>query len=354
MQKRINLHPVRRNLSYYWSLFPALLAIAGNLLGGWFTAGNFLFSFGILAILDTFLGTNTSNTKGHSTDKLPKVLLYLQLPVQTAVLISLLILSSHSDFGQPWIYLAILSSGASGGAGGIVSAHELIHKASPKSRMAGKYLLALCGNFYFYIHHLRIHHRWVATSRDAATARRNENVYAFFVRTVIGQCTEAWQSEKSLLQKKNKPAIHWSNQILQSILLLIFFEIAFLYLFGIAGMLVYLAFCIVSNFLLEYVNYIEHYGLQRADTDNIGAWHSWNCDRKISRFFLIDLSRHTDHHLHAAKHYHLLDSIAEAPQLPGGYVSLIYFALIPPLWRRHVHPHLDALPAETFIKPSGF
>jgi alkane 1-monooxygenase len=35
----------------------------------------------------------------------------------------------------------------------------------------------------------------------------------------------------------------------------------------------------------------------------------------------------------------------EAPQLPGGYAAMFVLAFCPPLWRRVVHPRLDALAA---------
>ena len=87
-----------------------------------------------------------------------------------------------------------------------------------------------------------------------------------------------------------------------------------------------------ANLLLEYTNYIEHYGLSRNDNERVNEMHSWQSDKVISRFFLIDLSRHSDHHFHAAKPFNKLVSYPESPVLPGGYSSMLLPALIPPLW----------------------
>jgi alkane 1-monooxygenase len=68
--------------------------------------------------------------------------------------------------------------------------------------------------------------------------------------------------------------------------------------------------------------------------------HSWNSDSRVSRYLLVDLSRHADHHFYASKPYHTLQTYDNAPELPGGYAALLVPALIPPLWKALVHPQL--------------
>ncbi|GIV24363.1 MAG: hypothetical protein KatS3mg026_0055 [Bacteroidia bacterium] len=102
---------------------------------------------------------------------------------------------------------------------------------------------------------------------------------------------------------------------------------------------------LVANFLLEYVNYIEHYGLVRRPEEPIRPWHSWESNKYFSRFFLVDLSRHSDHHLHGAKPYHTLNALERAPRLPTGYAGMIYLALVPPLWRKVMDRRLPQVPA---------
>ena len=46
---------------------------------------------------------------------------------------------------------------------------------------------------------------------------------------------------------------------------------------------------------------------------------SWDSDARFSRYALIGLSRHADHHARAAQPFHLLRIAAESPRLPGGY-----------------------------------
>ncbi|MGL4597555.1 MAG: alkane 1-monooxygenase, partial [Bacteroidia bacterium] len=65
-------------------------------------------------------------------------------------------------------------------------------------------------------------------------------------------------------------------------------------------------------------------------------------DSPSSRFSLIELSRHSDHHIKASKPYHTLVSHEESPVLPSGYFGMFFIALIPPLWYRMVHPRIPA------------
>ena len=91
--------------------------------------------------------------------------------------------------------------------------------------------------------------------------------------------------------------------------------------------------------LLEIVNYLEHYGLLRQRTasgryEKVEPVHSWNSDRLSTNVFLYQLQRHSDHHSYPNRRYQVLRSFDEAPQLPGGYATMIVVALFPPLWRR--------------------
>ena len=57
---------------------------------------------------------------------------------------------------------------------------------------------------------------------------------------------------------------------------------------------------VVAFIPLEAVNYIEHYGLQRAAAhgkrEPFGMMHAWNADHVVSNSMLANLQRHLDHH----------------------------------------------------------
>jgi alkane 1-monooxygenase len=195
---------------------------------------------------------------------------------------------------------------------------------------------------HFFVEHIRNHHRNVGTSRDPATARFGENVYGFFFRTVPQQYFSAVKIEAQRLKRNNYSGYGIRNFVVRASLAEVIICAALFYFFGRNVLIAYLVQSVIAVFLLEYVNYIEHYGLVRVEGKKVNATHSWQSDLPISRFALIELSRHPDHHLTASKPYHTLESHEESPVLPLGYFGSFYTALIPPLWFRVVNPVLKA------------
>ena len=89
--------------------------------------------------------------------------------------------------------------------------------------------------------------------------------------------------------------------------------------------------------LLETVNYIEHYGLQRKINSNgkyerVQPYHSWNSNHPIGRIMLFELSRHSDHHYNSYRKYQVLKNHNNSPEMPTGYPGMMILSLIPPLW----------------------
>jgi alkane 1-monooxygenase len=330
-----------RNFLYIFSFIPALTVVYGNLQGGIYTLSNFFISLVVFAFIEWLTPPLKSNNAGEYGDFFPQLILYLHLPLQTASLISL-IYGVHSGIIQGWwIVSAAISTGLSSGSSAIVVAHEFIHRKDKFQQWCGKYLLFTAGNMYFFIDHLRVHHKWVATLRDHASAKRGETLYVFFVRSVVGQFVGALKIEIDRLNKQNQfvysPLNYVVRQvILQASLLLL------LYVFGGLSLLgAYFLQCVFSSFLLEYVNYIQHYGLNRSENTRVTEHHSWDCNQFISRFVLVDLARHADHHYHASKPYHTLVHYENSPKLPSGYSGLFFIAALPPVWFRLIHPILD-------------
>jgi alkane 1-monooxygenase len=127
-------------------------------------------------------------------------------------------------------------------------------------------------------------------------------------------------------------------------------EIALIYtIFTFYGMVSTFFFMLASSIgfiLLECVNYIEHYGLQRqlnpsGRYEKVQVFHSWNSNHIIGRAILFNLSRHSDHHYMVNKKYQQLRSTKEAPQMPTGYPGMILLSLIPPLWFKIMNKKID-------------
>ncbi|MEY3343425.1 MAG: Alkane 1-monooxygenase [Bacteroidota bacterium] len=330
---------MKRNYKYSLSLLPGAMVIAGNLLGGWWVALNVVFVFAVIAVLEVFASEDKDNTN-HREDWFPDALLMLHVLVQTTSIVTMLWSLNRFDYSPGQLLLMGISVGTNSGSSAIVIAHELIHRNSRFLRSLGGYLLLTAGNIYFFVDHLKVHHKHVGTDLDPATARRGESVYAFFVRSVSGQIKSAWSVESVQLKKSGKSGFHPSNYVLSSFVILLILVASLWFFLGPLFAAMFMLQTFFANFLLEYTNYIEHYGLSRKPNERVTEKHSWQTDKVISRYFLIDLSRHADHHYHASKPYHTLHSYESSPVLPLGYVSMIFCALIPPLFYQIMEPRI--------------
>jgi alkane 1-monooxygenase len=331
-----------RNYKYLWSLLPGIITIFGNLNGGWWALSNFIFSLGFLAFIEMFFPDDRDNEFGDDS-MIPDLVLALHVVVQTMAL-GTLIFATASGILTGWaVVAAALSTGVHSGSSAIVVSHELIHRKSKVWQFFGKYLLFTSGNCYFFIEHLRVHHKWVATAHDPASAKRGESLYAFFLRSYAGQFSGAWRLERERLEKEGRSIFSLSNYVLANLILQFLFLSCCFYLGGYLLLSAVLLQYLLANFLLEYTNYIEHYGLTRADDERATELHSWQTDKVVSRFILIDLSRHADHHYYASKPYHTLKSYPNSPLLPFGYATSIYLALLPPVWFTVMDSRLDRL-----------
>ncbi len=232
------------------------------------------------------------------------------------------------------------------GVFGINVGHELGHRSKKYERVFAKMLLMTSLYMHFFIEHNRGHHKHVATHADPASARYKENIYHFFIRSIVFSYLSAWKIETNRLKKKGLPVISYQNEmivfhIIQLTLLLVIF-----FAFGLITTLYFIAAASIGILLLEAVNYIEHYGLTRLKTktdqfERVKPHHSWNSDHVVGRVLLFELSRHSDHHYLASKKYQTLTHHEDSPQMPTGYPGMIITALIPPLWFYIMHPLID-------------
>ncbi|MES2560718.1 MAG: alkane 1-monooxygenase [Bacteroidota bacterium] len=332
-----------RNWLYSLSLTPGLVVVYGNLHGGVWSAANVLYSLVILGLVEVVTKNFSSQEHTGSNDTIPNLILWLHVPLQIACILSFMYGVKNEIIADYHIWYAAMSMSVYTGSGAIVVAHEFIHRKGILSQWAGKFLLFTAGNFYFFIEHLRVHHKWVGTGKDSATAKRGQSVYGFFVTSGWGQIKSAWKLETERCRREGKAARGVANYMVRQLLYHVLFDAILLVILGPLALAAWFVHCLLANFLLEYVNYIEHYGLVRSENERVNELHSWQTDKFVSRFILVDLSRHADHHYYAAKPFHTLTSYEKSPVLPGGYASLIIPALFPPVWRKITHPILDRI-----------
>ena len=237
--------------------------------------------------------------------------------------------------------------GMSGGSIGITTAHELIHRQNKYMRGIGVLLLIVCCYGHFRIEHIYGHHRNVATKEDPATARRGENFYFYFIRCVINSVISSWKIEKNILDKRNIKIFSIRNRMLHYFVLeFLFLLVAYIFA-GINGLVFVVFHSLVSIILLELVNYIQHYGLERKKQngryERFTDLHSWNSRHISANWSTFNLGLHAEHHQTASKHYPLLSQEEKAIEMPANYSIMLIMALIPPIWFFVMHKKIDNL-----------
>lgn len=323
-----------------------LVEYTGLALFWWFGP---IFVFIGIPILDHLLGEETENPPEAVVPHLEQDN-YYRVAVWIAVIFQywafLVAVQVAATAALPWysyLGLAITTGTAMGIA--INTAHELGHKTNRFERGLAKLALAPVFYGHFFVEHNRGHHVRVSTPEDPASSRFGESFYRFLPRVVFGSLRSAWELEATRLHKEGKPVWHWQNHNLQAWGLSVLLWGALLSYWG-WGILPFLLIQSVFGFqLLEVVNYVEHYGLLRQKREN-GRYepcrpeHSWNSNRRVTNIFLYQLQRHSDHHAYPTRSYQSLRHFDEAPQLPGGYASMIVLAWLPPLWFRVMNPRV--------------
>jgi alkane 1-monooxygenase len=331
-----------RALRYTPSYTVPASVVAGILLGGPWTWLTPAYVFLLLPIVELLAGRNPMNLDPGSErkakeERLYSWILWSYIPIQLALTFYAIGAVVSGNFSLAESAGIILSLGISNGGVGITVAHELIHRSARFEQILGRILLMSTWYMHFAIEHVRGHHVHVATPDDPATAPMGTSFYRYWVRTIPEQWFSAWQLEAKRLKKRKLPVKSLNNEMIRFVIIQILLTLTMALVFGFAGMLAFLLSCVVAFSLLEAVNYLEHYGLERAvdesgKPEKVNPGHSWNSDHEVSRMFLFELSRHSDHHATASRKYQVLRSFEESPQLPTGYPGMILLALIPPVW----------------------
>ena len=348
-----------KKIGFFSAFILPTLVVLGCYLGGAWNYMTLFFSLVIISIVDKAVGVDTSNlTKTESSlvsnELHYRFVTYIWTFVQMSFLVwgTFVISKNLVSSTFEWIGFCIGFALVTGGIG-ITVAHELGHKKSALERFYSKALLMTVCYMHFYIEHNRGHHVAVATPEDPATARKGENFYSFWFRSVFVGYAHAWRLESETLKRNGKSFIGFHNEMISFAVLPVIFcsllTLTFSYPLGKINWAIPIFFFFQSYLaisLLELVNYLEHYGIVRKQLapgkyERVNPLHSWNSSHLISNFFLFQLQRHSDHHANAIKRYQILDHYDQSPQLPFGYPTMILIALIPPLWFNIMNPRLQ-------------
>ena len=326
-------------LSWRYALTNALMVafIAALAHGGWP-----VWAIAVLAILtggliDEAVG-DEHERGGNAAPWFFDLNLYATLPL--LVIITLLLMQATLAGGST-VVAATIGAGYFYALAGVTVAHELTHRVtSSLALMWARALLAFTLNPTFETYHVHGHHRNVGSWHDPATARRGEYVLAFVTRTVVEQSVVGWRLEVERLRRKGLAAWSWHNRVLGGLFCSLAILAAAALTAGVAGMLGFLAAAVFGRVIHEMVNYVQHYGVVRADGAPIEMRHAWDSCRFISNALHYNLPRHADHHMFASKPFWELEVAADSPRLPCGYQTMSLIALYPPAWRKVIDPLL--------------
>ncbi len=310
-----------------------------------------LFVYGVIPLIDLALGTDPNNPPDELIEKLEndryyRLVTYLFIPMQYVAFIWTAWLLSQPQYGVMDKVGMALTVGMVAGIG-INTAHELGHKKEKHERWFARICLAQTAYGHFYIEHNRGHHVRVATPEDPASSRLGENVWMFLPRTVWGSLTSAWRLEKRRFARRQQSPWTIKNDILNAWAMTVVVWGALMLAFG-AGILPYLLLqAVVGIYLLEAVNYLEHYGMRRQKLESgryerVNPSHSWNSNNIGTNVLLYHLQRHSDHHANPTRRYQALRDYPEAPVLPTGYAGMIVLTWVPAIWRRVMDPRVVA------------
>jgi alkane 1-monooxygenase len=340
-------------LPFWLSLGTVPVALAGALLGGLWVLLMPLYTWGLFAALDAILGVNHEDADPQTPDEdlfWYRLITLIWFPVQFGMLVFMLVyVPQAAHLGLAEKIVLFFGQGVMSGTIGIVYAHELMHQKTRAERWLGDLLLASVLYSHFRSEHLLVHHLYVATPRDAVTARYNEGFHSFFARVLPECLISALKAERAMLARRSKSLMDPANPFWRYGVLQLAMLVLSLVLGGAAGVLLFMFQALVAIWQLELVNYVEHYGLTRRHLgdgryEQVLPRHSWNAAHKASNWLLINLQRHSDHHWRPDRRFPLLQNYdpSEAPQLPYGYPVMTAAALIPPLWRRMMNRRVRA------------
>jgi len=338
-----------------------IATILGLFIGNYF-AWLGVILFGLNTIVDTLTknihlrADFDDNGNSYGIKRLQYAVMYLMLPVfiflqfilawrlyqYTSVTsfetLSFLGLSYQSGISGFNLIGSVLSAGLWAGLG-IIYGHELSHNRK-EGFLVSRLIMALSGASHFTYAHVYNHHLDLGHEDDPATAPRGRNVYSHAWLSHAGQSQYSYDLEREKLKKQKKSFFSLSNKWILGYLYSLPSILLFVWAGGVLGVLSLTVIWAISNFLLEALNFMGHYGLIREKGKPVEHRHSWDNDNLFTSWFFIEIGRQGDHHVRGETYFWELDDV-HAPNYGIGYFSLFVLTLFPPVFRRFTQKLLD-------------
>lgn len=320
-------------LRYYLNTLLVVVAILGFYLGGqwvWLGASTYL----VLLVLDLLLPNDYKNRQIRHP-------FFVDLPLYLHVALMLIMYGTFAwrmktGFETTTnVNLALLGCFASlvwiSAVPNLPVAHELMHRRGAFER----FLANIAATFFFDPHraigHVHTHHLHFDTENDSDTPQRGEKFYQFIWRATKGAYLDTFELEKRRLSVNNKSVWGPSSLVFWGLVAVFGTPLGIgLYAGVLAGSLT-LAVMVTTKFVLEALNYLQHYGLQRVTSQPIEDRHTWHHFSTMSRIAGVEITNHIDHHRDGFLPFYNLQVHKGAPEMPSVFICAPA-ALIPWVW----------------------
>ncbi len=350
------------NVKFSLCLLFTLVSLVGFLLGGAYLWTGIIFILIIGFLGDGVFKSDTQVLPDGKSTWFLNFLLFSHLPF---IILINLIFAWHLGPGDPWglgtffldyfgwdlmtakeitrpvhLWGGVMTMGFVYGIASTNVAHELVHRIRHKPSISyGRWLLGFTLDTTFSIEHVFGHHQHVSTIKDPSSARRGESSWYFLYRSTKESLISAWYIEKRRLTAKKKAVFSYHNLFLRGQLISFIYGGLYYVMAGYLGVVIFLLMAVYGKAYLEFINYIEHYGLVRKPGTSIELRHSWNSNHPLSSYLLYNLPRHAYHHINSvAPYWKIKPCSEEAPKLPYGYLYMIFFSMFPPIYKKIMIP----------------
>lgn len=331
------------------TLTPVILLFLAGLAGGaWAWAALIYmtaFMYGIDRLVEIDAVRRGKSGEFPAGDGLSVVLGIAHIPL---LVLGVLVVGGFTDLGTTERILCYFAFGSFFGQVSNTNNHEMIHRSNRRLKRFGTFLYITVMFGHHVSAHLLVHHPDAGTDGDPNTARPGEGFYRYLPRAWIGSFIAGYRAENRLRARATTPKSALSHPYVAYlggafVLLALAFALG-----GWPALLAYIALSAYAHTQHLMSDYVQHYGIRREILDTgkfapIGPDISWNAPQFFSSALMVNAPRHSDHHVHPARHYPELEITDEMPIIPFSLPVMCAMALLPPLFRRVMNPRVAAL-----------
>lgn len=327
----------------------ALLVLAGTLGGIWIWTA-LLYVTVFMYVIDRLFSTDAVRTETSGPypggDGLSVLLGLLHLP--------LLFLGARAVGGFAGLdtverVVCFFAFGSYFGQVSNTNNHEMIHRTNRRLKRFGTFLYVTVMYGHHVSAHLLVHHPDAGTDDDPNCAKPGEGFYRYLIRAWFGSFVAGYQAENRLRARASTPKSAWSHPYVFYVVGAVLSAGVAFWLGGWPGLMAFVGISLYAHIQHLMSDYVQHYGIHRATLENgdlepIGPAISWNATNFFSSALMVNAPRHSDHHIHPTRHYPELQIDTDTmPILPFSLPVMCFIALVPPLFRKVMNPHVAAL-----------